>query len=306
MKIAVTSPSFCKHPVLIKTITEAFSDVKLNSEGKIFKGNEFIEFVQDCEAVIVGLDPVTKVEIDALPKLKIVSKYGVGLDNVDLEYCKEKNILIGWSGGVNRLSVAEMCLGNMLTLIRNIAPSSKQMSRGEWIKVGGEQLSGKKIGIIGLGFIGKELVRLLQPFGCEIYVNDVVYDDVFIAHYNLIKKSKEEIYSACRVITIHTPLVPETLNLIGQKELSLMKDSTILLNSSRGGIVDENALYNELKTGRLYAALDVFEIEPPMHKEFLKLDNLTATPHIGGNSIEAVEAMGISAIQHLMEYYKSK
>jgi D-3-phosphoglycerate dehydrogenase len=302
MKVAVTSPSFSKHPVLIKKINESFDMVKLNAEGKIFTQEELIEYLDGYEAVIVGLDSINKEVIDALPDLKIISKYGVGLNNIDLDYCKEKGISIGWTGGVNRLSVAELCLGNMLSLIRNLSPSSKQMAKGKWIKNGGEQLSGKRVGIIGLGHIGKELVRLLTPFQCEIWVNDLVYDDDFVKINGLLKKSKEEIYSNCKVISLHVPFTNLTNNLIGKKELSTMSDGTILINSARGGLIDESALLEELKTGRISAALDVFEVEPPTNSELLSLDNLLATPHIGGNSVEAVEAMGLSAIGHLQTY----
>jgi phosphoglycerate dehydrogenase-like enzyme len=302
MKIAVSSPSFSKHPVLIKTIQEAFENVKLNTEGRVFSSAEFIEFAKDSDAIIVGLDQVTKDVIDALPSLKFISKYGVGLDNIDLEYCRQKNIEIGWTGGVNRLSVAEMCLGNMLSLIRNISPSSKLLASGIWEKQGGEQLSGKRVGIIGLGYIGKELVRLLQPFHCEIWVNDLVYDENYIRENELVICEKEDIYKSCKVISIHLPLTSETKKLISEKELSLMQDYTILINSSRGEIVDQSSLHNELKTGRISAALDVFEVEPPTNLEFLGFTNLISTPHIGGNAKEAVEAMGISAIKHLKNF----
>ncbi|MBU2019057.1 MAG: phosphoglycerate dehydrogenase [Bacteroidetes bacterium] len=304
MRVAVTSPSFSKHPVLIQKMNELFPEAKLNSLGDIFSKEELISYLKGYEAVIVGLDPIDKEVIDALPSLKIVSKYGVGLNNIDIEYCKSKNIAIGWTGGVNRLSVAEMCLGNMITLIRNITPSSRNLAEMQWIKNGGEQLTGKRIGIIGLGFIGKELIRLLQPFNCEIWVNDIVYDEEFVMKYNLQKKTKEEMYQNCRIISIHTPLTDATNKMISEKELSMMATGTILLNSARGGIVNELDLMKELKSNRLLAALDVFEIEPPEDSDFLKLKNLVATPHIGGNAKEAVEAMGLSAIEHLIEFSK--
>jgi phosphoglycerate dehydrogenase-like enzyme len=302
MKVAVTSPSFSKHPVLIKKINGIFKDVKLNSDGKIFTQSELINYLKGYDAVIVGLDSMNKDVLDALPELKIISKYGVGLNNIDLDYSKKKGIKIGWTGGVNRLSVAEMCLGNILSLIRNLSTSSKQMANGEWVKNGGEQLTGKSIGIVGLGFIGKELIRLLTPFNCQIYVNDIVYDEDFIANNHLTKKSKEEIFASCKVISLHVPYSIVTHNLVGADQLTQMKDGTILINSARGGLVNEVALYNELKKGRIYAALDVFEIEPPKNLELLRLNNLISTPHIGGNSIEAIESMGLSAIAHLENF----
>lgn len=304
MKIAVTSPSFSKHPVLIKKIKDTFESVKLNSDGLVFNRNELIDYLKGYEAIIVGLDTIDQEVIDSLPQLKIISKYGVGLNNIDRDYCKKKGIEIGWTGGINRLSVAEMCLGNILSLIRNLSISSNLLAKGLWVKNGGEQLSGKRVGIIGLGFIGKELVRLLSPFHCEIWVNDILYDDDFISQNTLFKKSKDEIYAECKVISLHVPYSEKTHHMLGSLQLKKMKDGTILINSARGGLIDESALLKELVSGRISAALDVFEVEPPTNLNLLQLENLISTPHIGGNSIEAVEAMGLSAIEHLIKYSK--
>ncbi len=307
VKIAVTSPSFSKHPILQKEIRAAFDTVVLNESGERLKGEKLHRFVGDADGVVVGLEAVDSEFIASCTNLKIVSKYGVGLDNIDKELCGEKGIAIGWTGGVNRLSVAEMALGFMLGLKRNLYPTSVQLKDGVWNKSGGEQLTGKTVGIIGVGHIGKEVVRLLQPFNCRILVNDIIPQQEYYEEYKLEEVSKEYIYANADIITIHTPLTEETKNLIDDKALAAMKQNSILINTARGGIVNEDALRDALQKGSIAgAALDVFETEPPEDAELVSLPNLYCTPHIGGNANEAVLAMGRSAISHLKEYFYAR
>ncbi len=300
MNIAVTSPSFSKHPELIKYINGVFSQVKLNTEGIRFSKEELINFLKDADAAIIGLDQVDDEVLLALPNLRMIAKYGVGLDNIDLEACKERGVEIGWTGGVNKLSVAEMVIGNSISLLRNIYVSSNQLSNGDWIKNGGQQLSNKVVGIIGVGHIGKEVIRLLKPFNCRILVNDVVSQDDFYFKENVTEASKDEIYKNADVITIHTPFTSGTKNLINKETLSLMKPTAIVINTARGGIVDEKSLAEALVNHKIGgASIDVYEEEPAKNKALLSIPNLICTPHIGGNSYEAVLAMGMSAINSI-------
>ena len=277
----------------------------MNLVGKRFDKNELIEYIKDADAIIVGLEPIDDEVLSKCQNLKIISKYGVGLNNIDLEACKKRGISIGWSGGVNKLSVAEMALGFMLMFARNLYMTSNELKSGTWNKSGGFQLSGKTIGIIGVGYTGQEVVRLLQPFNCKILVNDIVNQDKYYKENDLIETSKEDIYKKSDILTIHTPHNSETDNLIGMEALEAMKNSAYVLNTARGGIINEKdlkyALQNNIIAG---AAIDTYAEEPPIDKEFLSLPNLICTPHIGGNAKEAVEAMGKSAINHLKKFYK--
>jgi len=303
MKIAVTSPSFSKHPGLIAEMKNSFSEFKLNTVGTRFTEQELIEYLSGYDAAIVGLDTINKNVVDALPQLKMISKYGVGLNNIDLDYCQQKQIKIGWTGGVNKLSVAEMVVGNTISLLRNLYVSSSQLSNGDWIKNGGQQLSNKTVGIIGVGHIGKEVIRLLKPFNCKILVNDIINQDNYYESVGAIEISKNEIFKQSNVITIHTPLTPETTNIINSKSLGLMKNDAIVLNTARGGIVNQEDLKVALKTNSIGgASLDVYTNEPVKDMELLSLPNLINTPHIGGNSKEAVFLMGMSAINHLINH----
>jgi len=305
MKITVTSPSFSKNKTLQQEIYKYFPNAKLNLDGKRFSKDELIEYIKDADGLIVGLDPIDKEVLEKCKNIKIISKYGVGLNNLDLDECKKKDIAIGWTGGVNRLSVAEMTLGYMLMLSRNLYITSNQLKQGIWNKDGGFELSGKTVGIIGVGYIGKELIKLLKPFRCKILVNDIINQDEYYKDNNLIETTKEQIYKEADFITIHTPLDNNTFNMITLKEMKLMKPTAILINSARGGLINEQDLKYALKNKIIAGgAIDAYMEEPPTDKEFIELPNLICTPHIGGNSKEAVEAMGMSAIKHLVEYFK--
>ncbi|MGG7048318.1 MULTISPECIES: phosphoglycerate dehydrogenase [unclassified Campylobacter] len=304
LAIAATSPSFCKNSVLRNAICKIFPNTRLNLEGKKFSKGELVEFIKDCDGVIVGLEEIDANLLSKCKNLKIISKYGVGLNNIDLDAVKKRDIKIGWSGGVNRLSVAEMTLGYMIMFCRNLFVTSNQLKNGIWNKSGGFELSGKKVGIIGVGFIGKELIRLLKPFGCEIYVNDIINQDQYYAENGLKSVSKNEIFSICDIVSIHTPYDKSTENMVDLEIFKTMKKSSFVINSARGGILNENDLKFALKNGLIAgAAIDTYIDEPPTDMDLLSLPNLICTPHIGGNSQEAVLAMGMSAIKHLKEFF---
>jgi len=304
MKIVAISPSFSNNIVLQNETYKYFPDAKLNLEGKRFKKSELIEFIGDADGVIVGLERIDEELITLCSNLKIVSKYGVGLNNIDLNACYNRDIKIGWTGGVNKLSVAEMTLGYMLMLIRNIYCTSNELKNGTWNKSGGNQLSNKTIGIIGVGHIGKEVIRLLEPFKCKILVNDIINQSNYYISNNLIQVTKDEIFKTCDIVSIHTPFDETTSDMVDINVLKTMKSTSFLINSARGGIINENdlkyALQNKLILG---AAIDAYIEEPPLDKEMLSLPNLICTPHIGGNAKEAVEAMGLSAIKHVKEFF---
>lgn len=303
-KIAVTSPSFSRNPILVTAITNDFPNVKLNTDGKRFSEEELITYIADYDAVIVGLDKITPQVISASPKLKYIAKYGVGIDNIDTEACKQRNIGVGITPGTNKRSVAELSLGNILSLLHNSYQASCLLSQGIWEKNGGFQLSEKIVGIIGVGNIGKELIKLLQPFNCKILVNDIISQTEYYRQNNLTSVDKETLYKEANVISIHTPLTPLTHHLINKKTIKKMQQGTILNNTARGEIIELAALKEALKENKILAALDVFPTEPYEDYELLSLPNLLCTPHIAGNAKEAVEAMGLSAINHLRIFFK--
>lgn len=306
MKIAVTSTSFSKNEVLAREIKRYFPDVRLNGTGERLEGERLASFIDDAEGLVVGLEKLDAHLLSECPNLKVIAKYGVGLDNIDLGFCRERGIAVGWTGGVNRLSVAELTLGFMLALCRNLYVTSNQLKNGTWNKSGGHQLSGRKVGIIGVGNIGREVVRLLEPFRCEVLANDIVDQRAYYLEKGLREATKEEIFAEAEIVSLHTPLTPDTEGLIDRGALSRMKRSAFLINTARGGIVRQDDLKWALQNGMIAgAAVDVYEEEPPTDTEFLGLPNLICTPHIGGNAYEAVIAMGMSAIGHLKDFFES-
>lgn len=302
MKIKVTTVAFSSNQVLVRELKKHFQDAEINEKGIRLTESKLASFLKDADGIIVGLDKITPELLDKLPKLKIIAKYGVGLDNIDIEACKARNVKIGWTGGVNKRSVAEMALGFMLALCRNLYFTSNQLKTGAWNKNGGVQLTGKTVGIIGAGNIGKELINLLTGFQCKILVNDIA-EIMDVTGNNISFVDKSTLFSESDIISIHTPLTKETANLIDLEVMKKMKKSAFLINTARGSIVNEDdlkyALKKELIAG---AAIDVYVEEPPTDLELLRLPNLISTPHIGGNAKEAVLAMGYSAIEHLVQF----
>lgn len=303
VEIAVTSATFSNNEVLKRELLQFFPDCRFNDAGTKLDGARLLDFIGNADGLIVALENFTHEVISRLSRVKVISKFGVGLDNIDLEYCKQRGIYVGWTAGVNKLSVAEMTVGFMIMLRRNLFISSAMLKNGSWVKNGGMNLSGEKVGVIGVGNIGKELIRLLRPFSCDIFVNDIVDQDEYYRKNKLTEVSKEHLFRNSDIVTLHVPLTDETKYLINRKCLETMKPESILINTSRGPVVNTNdlkwALINKIIFG---AALDVYEEEPPEDKEFLNLPNLVCTPHIGGNSVESVLAMGRAAIGHLREH----
>jgi len=304
MKVKVSTVAFSTNQLLVAELKKYFPYAEVNEKGSRISESELANFYKDADGIIVGLEKITPELLDKLPKLKIIAKYGVGLDNIDINACKDRNITIGWTGGVNKRSVAEMALGYMLALCRNIYVTSNQLKIGTWNKNGGIQLTDKKVGIIGAGNIGKELINLLTVFQCKILVNDIVEINDIVGK-NVSVVDKNTLYSESDFISIHTPLTKDTENLIDLNVIRKMKKSAFLINTARGGIVNENdlkfALQNNLIAG---AAIDVYAEEPPIDLELLSVPNLISTPHTGGNAVEAVLAMGYSAIDHLVQFQK--
>ncbi|MHA1598163.1 MAG: phosphoglycerate dehydrogenase [Alphaproteobacteria bacterium] len=304
MIIKATSTSFSVHPVLQAEFKALFPAAQVNGEQKKYSKAELIDFVKDADGIIAGLDSFDDEVLAACPNLKIISKYGVGLDGIDLQACERRGIAIGWTGGVNKRSVAEMDLAFMIGLARNLYPTSIKMKGGQWVKNGGFQLTGKTVGIIGLGFTGTEIIKLLQPFGCEILGNDIIDKSDVCEELGIRHVEKDELFARSDFVALHTPLTDLTHHIMNADTLAAMKPTAFLINAARGPLVKEadlkHALMNDIIAG---AALDVYEDEPPADLEFLGLANLYCTPHIGGNADEAVLAMGRSAIHHLKEYF---
>jgi len=300
--VAVTSRSFSKNPVLREELLARYSNVTFNDAGASLSGAGLLQFLEGHEKAIVALERIDADLVARLPALQVISKYGVGLDNIDVSALGRHGKRLGWRGGVNRRSVSELALGFMISLLHLVPQAGAEIRGGTWRQIQGRQLTGKTVGILGCGHVGKDLIRLLQPFGCRILVHDIVADPVFFAEFGVELLPLDLVLSQSDVVTVHLPFDASTANLLSAERIARMKPCSVLVNTARGGIVDEAALKSALTGGHLSgAALDVFAIEPPSDNKLLGLPNFLVTPHIGGSAAEAVLAMGRSAIQGLDE-----
>ena len=300
MSVAVTSRSFSKNTILRKKLKISYPDSKFNDEGKSLDGNELINFLKGYDKAIIALEKINENVLQGLPDLKIIGKYGVGLDKIDLYAMSKYNKLLGWKPGVNKRSVSELTLNFMISSLRKLRLCQSEILNGNFYQIKGENLTNKIIGIIGCGNVGKDLVGLLKPFNCEILVNDIKDYPDFFKENNIKKCNLDYLLKNSDIITLHTPLTKTTYKFIAKKEFEIMKKSAVLINTARGGLVDERALFNSLKANRIdSAAFDVFYNEPPNNYNLLNLENFIVSPHVGGSTSDSILKMGTAAIEGL-------
>jgi phosphoglycerate dehydrogenase-like enzyme len=274
--------------------------VRFNDEGVALGGEELIEFARGRGRLITALERIDETFLAAVPELRVISKYGVGLDMIDLEAMRRHGVRLGWTGGVNRRAVAELALAFMIALLRELPQVDREVSTGTWHNRTGRQLSGRVVGLIGCGNIGKDVTPLLRAFSCTVLAHDILDFPEFYAAHQVEAVGLDDLLRRADIVSLHVPLDDSTRGMLSAERLALMRPGALLVNTARGGLVDEAALKEMLKDGRLAgAACDVFATEPPDDAELLGLANFLATPHIGGSSEEAILAMGRAAIAGL-------
>ena len=258
------------------------------------KPAELVSSVKDYEVIIVrSRTKVTKEVVDAAANAKIIARVGVGLDNVDVKAAEAKKIRVINAPEAASIAVAELAIGLMISLARSIPRADAESKKGNWIKkeLMGTQLSGKYLGIVGVGNIGRNIGRMAKA----LRMNLIGYDPYpinreYISETGMVVTDLNTLVESADFITCHVPSTPETKYMFNSERFAKMKPTAYLVNTSRGEIIDENALYEALKNGKLAgAALDVFEVEPPTNKQLLGLPNLICTPHVGAQTREAQE-----------------
>ena len=304
-RVAIPSISFCQTEILRAEVLARYPDTRFNEEQRRMREDELIVFLADRDAAIMGLENLTAEMLDQLPDLKIISRMGVGLDNVDPGMMRDRGIRIGWKGGTNRRSVAELMIAFSVCALRHVGPLYAAMRDGERPRHQmGRHLSGRVVGLHGCGNVGKDVVRLLQPLGCEILVHDIRDYGDFYTEFGVQAVSMDELVDRSEVLSLHIPLDDTTRGLYSADVLDRMRDDAVLINTCRGGIVDEIALKERLLDGRLAAAcIDAFTVEPPTDDELLNAPNFLCTPHIGGSAAEARLAMGRAAIDGIEDNF---
>lgn len=297
--VAVCSRSFSKNEKLRQELERRYKHVKFNDEGLSLSGHGLIDFLKGHNKTIVGLEKIDRDLLSSVSELKVISKYGVGTDNLDLVAMRDSSVFLGLSPGVNKRAVSELVLCLTILMLRYVPQANNEVKSGGWNQFKGNQITNKVFGIVGFGQIGKDLVELLKPFECEVLVHDVE-NVVNQEKLGLKQISLDELLVRSDIVSLHLPFNKGTKNIISKNSFKQMKHTSILINLSRGGIVNEEDLKVALLEGQIHsAAFDVFLEEPPTDRELINLPNFFATPHIGGISQEGIEAMGMAAIDGL-------
>ena len=308
MKIVVTPRGFAKCGLdNVKVIEDAGFNVEYNDTGNAYTKEEFYEKTGDADGVVVGVEIIDKEYIDAHPKLKAVVKFGVGTDNIDLEYCREKGIFVGRTAGSNARSVAETAISFLFADSKNLYESIADTRAHKWTKQTGYELEGKTIGIIGFGAIGKKVAQMAFGLGMKVLAYDPYFIDKEAAQAFCVEiVGLEEILKQSDFVSLHIPLTPETVNYVTMKELKTMKPNAVLINTARGGIVNEEDLFEALSKNIIRAAyFDVLVNEPPRKDEpLLGLPNFYVTPHIASRSREAEKNTADMATQIMIDALK--
>lgn len=305
-KLLITSTSFAK------TTQEAIKELESNNfethwaEGP-FNDYELSNLINGFDAIIIGNDIVGKKSLNNNENLKAVVKHGVGIDNIDSELANKKGIKIINAKHTNSIAVAEFVFATLLSLIRKVCIARESLLHGKWegAKFIGEELYGKAMGIIGMGHIGQNVAKISNGFGMKVSYFDIIRNKEIEQKTGIHFFDLTEIIKESDIISIHIPLSKDTVNLIGKYEISQMKSIAYLINMSRGGIIDEEALYDALKIERIKGAiLDVYS-KQPVDKDWkiLKLNNVLCTPHHAGYTFEGISKTTLSVAEQLIEYF---
>ena len=305
MRVFISTSTFAEYDKLpLKLLNDAGMNVLLNPYRRKLTQDECLSLYKDIDGLIAGTETLTAEVLKSAKKLKVISRCGVGVDNIDMNIAKKLGISVFTTPDAPTQAVAELTMGLMLDLLRRISRQDHLIRSGVWQKNVGSLLSGKTLGILGLGRIGKRVVELTLPFDLKYIAWDISPDQQFADKYKVRFMELGELLKKSDIVTIHLPYTFELKGIIGERELSLMKRDAFLLNTARGELVDEVALYNALKEKRIAGtALDVFEQEP-YTGPLAKLDNVILTPHIGSYAIESRVDMEVQAVKNLIEGLK--
>lgn len=305
-KVLITSRTFgqiSEEP--IKILKK--SNIIIDFQNLKYDPVKFMETISEYDAIIIGSHNFTREAMKKASKLKIICKHGVGVDNIDLATARELGICVTNVPGVNANAVADLTFGLILDVARKISYSASEVKKGNWNRIIGTDVCFKTLGIIGLGAIGKNVARRAQSFNMDILAYDPFITEISEELPQVKMMGLDEVIRQSDFLTIHTPLNDNTKHLIGKEQIASMKKGSFLFNTSRGGIVDESALYDSIKNGNLAGAgLDVTEKEPPIGSPLLKLDNVTIVPHIGMYSKEAINKVSVVCANNIVKIFSGE
>lgn len=301
--LITTVPFADKNRLPLELLQAAGIEYLINPIGRKLKEDELAEMVADFDVLIAGTEPVTEKVMSRAGRLKLISRVGIGLDSVDLVAAERRGIQVSYTPDAPAPAVAELTIALMLSLLRFVHVANTQLHRGEWRRHFGRRIPEVTIGIIGVGRIGERVLRRLSSFGSpRVLVNDIRPDTKLVPELKLEWVGKEEIYRQADVISLHVPLTAHTKNMIRAEHLSLMKPDALLINTSRGGLINEQDLAKALNAGHLAgAAIDVFEHEPYVGP-LAEIERCLLTSHMGSMSIDCRTRMEIEATEETVRF----
>lgn len=302
--VVATARSFCAtHGPHQELIRDAGMELVLASADEPLDVAALREAIRDADAAILGLDACEATVLEASLRLEVVSRYGVGVDNVDLDAARRLGIAVTNTPGANTTAVAELTVGLVLALARQLPQSVAATRKGSWTRRTGWELSGKTLGVIGYGRIGQAVANLGRAFGMRVVASDPFAPPTD----GTLALAVADLLEQADVVTLHVGLSDETRHLIDRATIARMKPGAVLVNTARGGLVDEDALAEALRDGRLAgAAADAFEREPPEASPLLLLDSFLPTPHLGAATDEAMSRMGLMASQNALDVLQGR
>jgi len=305
--LITTVPFGDKNRLPLELLENAGIEYLINPLNKKLTEDQLADMVSDFDVIIAGTEPITDKVMARASKLKLISRVGIGLDSVDLMAAQRRGIKVSYTPDAPAPAVAELTLGMMLMLLRSVHVSNSQMHQGEWQRIFGRRLAEVTIGVIGMGRIGTRVLRRTKGFGTpQILVNDIMPDYELNREFKLEWVTKEQIYREADIISLHLPLTHLTKNMIRREHLLSMKPDAIIINTSRGGIINEQDLYDVMKAGHLSgAAIDVFEHEPYAGK-LAEIERCLLTAHMGSMSVDCRTRMEIEATEEAVRFLTGK
>lgn len=298
-RVLVTPTSFARGDPRLKAELEAtVGEVIYNPNMRPLSSDELAALLPGCDGYIAGLDAIDRGALAGADRLRVIARYGVGIDNVDLATASEKGIVVTNTPGANSVSVAELTIGLILSLARMIPYACERTRAGEWPRMQGVSLEGKTVGLLGLGAVGKQVARRLRGFDCVVIAHDPAANECAARELGVSLCAPEHVIAASDFLSLHLPLLPGTKAMVDGGFLGQMKPGAFLINTARGELVDEGALLAALQADHLRgAALDAFALEPPpATSPLLSHPHVIATPHMGAHTDGAVSAMGWGAL----------
>ena len=304
MKILVTPTSFkpAKGGPALEMLRSFCGDLVFNPGDKPLSENELIPLIKGCSGFIAGLDFITRKVIESVPELKVISRYGAGYDRVDLEAAREHGVIVCNTPGVNANAVADLSFALMLGIARKVPFLDRKTREGEWPRSNGTELFGKTLGILGLGAVGKAVAKRASGFSMKVLAFDPFINNEYAQANGIIAADFDRVIAEADFLSLHLPLTSETHGIISADCMRSMKKGAVIVNTARGGLIDENAAFDLLKSGYLGGlGLDVYEAEPPTGSPLFALDNVVLTPHTAAHTAEAVAAMADLSVRNLID-----